>query len=316
MSTYVIRRLLLALPTFVGITLVVFAAVRFLPGDVVDQMLGDYGALSPELRQELRRQYSLDEALPQQYLEWMGRIVRGDLGTSIVSGREVVVELKTRVPATMELGVLGLLCSIGVAVPVGVISAVRQNSAVDALARSAAVIFLSVPSFWLGLLAITYGFQWFGWAPPIRFHQFWEDPVANLGIVIVPAAILGTALAATTMRLTRSTMLEVLREDYIRTARAKGLHDRVVIWRHALRNAVLPVITAIGLQVPVVIGGTVILERIFSIPGMGSYLLTSLSLRDYPVVQAIVLLSATVVIITNLVVDLSYTVLDPRVTYR
>ncbi|MDW8047788.1 MAG: ABC transporter permease [Chloroflexota bacterium] len=316
MSTYVIRRLLLAVPTFIGITIVVFGAVRFLPGDVVDQMLGDYGALSPELRQQLREQYSLNESIPKQYVEWVGRIARGDLGTSIVSGREVVSELKTRVPATVELGVLGLLCSIAVAIPVGVISAVKQDTLVDAVARSGAIIFLSVPSFWLGLLTITYGFQWFGWAPPIQFHQFWESPSENLGIVVIPAVILGTGLAATTMRLTRSTMLEVLREDYIRTARAKGLRDRAVIWRHALRNAVIPVITAIGLQIPVIIGGTVILERIFSIPGMGSYLLTSLSLRDYPVVQAIVLLSATVVLVTNLVVDLSYTLLDPRVSYK
>lgn len=316
MNAYAVQRTLLIIPTMLGVTLILSVAVRFLPGDVVDQMLGDFGAASPELRHQLEERYSLNDSMGQQYVDWLGELLSGDLGTSITSGRSVSSELQRRLPATFELGALAMLISIVVALPIGVLSAVKQNSPIDYAARSFAIILLAVPSFWLGLLAITYGFAWFGWAPPLRYSQFWEDPVSNLQILWVPALILGGVLAGSTMRMTRSTLLEILREDYVRTARAKGLRGRTVVVRHALRNAVLPVITVIGLQVPVLVGGTVILERIFSIPGMGSYLLTSLSQRDYPVVQAIVLLSAALIVVTNLVVDLSYSVVDPRIRYR
>lgn len=316
MNTYVAQRLLLIIPTMFGVTVALFMAVRFLPGDVIDQMLGDFGAASPELRQQLEERYSLNNSIPQQYVDWFGELVTGDLGTSITSGRPVTSELQRRLPATFELGLLAMLFSLVISLPIGMVSAVKQNSAIDYASRSFAILLLSVPSFWLGLLAITYGFAWFGWTPPLRYQQLWEDPAANIKIVWVPALILGGLLSGTTMRVMRSTMLDVLREDYIRTARAKGLGPRLVVLRHALRNAVLPVVTVIGLQVPVVIGGTVILERIFSIPGMGNYLLTSLSQRDYPVVQAIVLLSATFIVITNLLIDLSYSVIDPRIRYR
>jgi peptide/nickel transport system permease protein len=316
MNTYVAQRLLLILPTMFGVTVVLFMAVRFLPGDAVDQMLGDFGAASPELRRQLEERYSLNNSIPEQYADWIGELVTGDLGTSITSGRSVSSELQRRLPATFELGILAMIFSLMISLPIGIMSAVKQNSAVDYAARSFAIMLLAVPSFWLGLLAITYGFVWFGWAPPLRYAQIWEDPVTNIKILWVPALILGGLLSGTTMRIMRSTMLEVLREDYIRTARAKGLGPRLVVMRHAMRNAVLPVITVIGLQIPVVVGGTVILEKIFSIPGMGSYLLTSLSQRDYPVVQAIVLISATLIVITNLLVDLSYSIIDPRIRYR
>ncbi|MCC7364110.1 MAG: ABC transporter permease [Dehalococcoidia bacterium] len=316
MNTYVIQRLLLILPTMFGVTVVLFMAVRFLPGDAVDQMLGDFGAASPELRRQLEERYSLNNSIPQQYVDWMGELVTGDLGTSITSGRSVSSELQRRLPATFQLGLLAMAFSLMISLPIGIVSAVKQNTPIDYAARSLAIMLLSVPSFWLGLLAITYGFAWFGWTPPLRYEQIWEDPIANLQILWVPALILGGLLSGTTMRIMRSTMLEVLREDYIRTARAKGLGARLVVMRHGLRNAILPVITVIGLQVPVVVGGTVLLERIFSIPGMGSYLLTSLSQRDYPVVQAIVLISASFIILTNLLVDLSYSVIDPRIRYR
>jgi peptide/nickel transport system permease protein len=228
----------------------------------------------------------------------------------------VSAEVRRRLPATVELGALALMCSLLIALPIGILSAVKQNTFLDYLGRSFAILQLSVPSFWVGLLAITYGFIWFGWTPPLRHQQIWEDPVENLKILWVPALILGGHLAGSTMRMTRSTMLEVLREDYVRTARAKGLRGRAVVLRHGLRNAVLPVITIIGIQVPVLVGGTVILERIFSIPGMGTYLITALNSRDYPVVQAIVLFSATIVILANLLVDLSYSFIDPRIKYR
>ena len=316
MRGYLIQRLALVIPTMFGITLVLFMSVRFLPGDVVDQILGDYGAASKDTRKQLEEQYSLDKSIPQQYAEWIGDLGRGSFGTSIISGRPVGTELKQRLPRTLELGLFALLFSLVIAIPVGVLSAVRQNTVADYVARSLAIMLLAVPSFWLGLLAITYGFEWFGWTPPIRYSSFTSDPIANLKIIWVPAVILGASLSGTTMRLTRSAMLEVLREDYVRTAWAKGLGERTIIIRHVLRNALVPVITIVGLQVPVLVGGTVVLERIFSIPGMGSYLLTSLTSRDYPVVQGIVLISATVVVATNLAVDLAYSALDPRVRAR
>jgi peptide/nickel transport system permease protein len=314
-NAYVAQRFMLVIPTFLGVTIVLFMAVRFLPGDVVDQILGDFGAASPETRHQLEERYSLNDSIPQQYGAWLGDLVTGDLGTSIISGRPVSSEVRRRLPATVELGAFAMIFSLLIALPIGVISAVKQNSIIDFAGRSIAILLLSVPSFWLGLLAITYGFVWFGWAPPLRYEQIWDSPIQNLRIVWVPALILGGFLAGTTMRMTRSTMLEVMNEDYVRTARAKGLQEKAVILRHGMRNAILPVLTVIGLQVPVIVGGTVILERIFSIPGMGSYLLTSLSNRDYPVVQAIVLFSATLIILTNLLVDLSYSVIDPRIRY-
>jgi len=315
MQQYILRRVLLLLPTLFGITFVVFAAVRFLPGDAIDQMTSDFGAASPEVRKQLEEQYKLSGSIPKQYVEWLADIVRGDFGTSITTGRPVTDDLKQRVPITFELGIMALIISIVIAIPVGIISAVKQDSFWDYLARSVSIGFLAIPSFWAAMLVITYGFVWFGWTPPLNYRDLWEDPSSNLEIMIVPALILGASLSGTVMRMTRSMMLEVLRQDYTRTARAKGLAPMTVILRHALRNAILPVITIIGLQVSVVVGGTVVLERIFSIPGMGSLLLSSINVRDYPVVQGIVLLSALVVVLSNFAVDIAYTFVDPRVRY-
>ena len=309
------RRLLLLAPTLFGITLVVFAAVRFLPGDVVDQLAGSSGTVTPEFRQAIRERYSLNDSIGRQYVTWVGNTVTGDLGASILSGRSVSQDLRARLPATFQLGLMAMAVGLSIALPVGVLSAIRQDSAVDYLARTLAIGLLATPSFWIALMAITYGSIWFGWTPPLGYKQFWDDPRSNLGTVWVPALILGTHLSGTVMRLTRSTMLEVLRQDYVRTAWAKGLRERAVVARHVVRNAIIPVITVIGLQVPLLIGGTVVLERIFSIPGMGSYLITSIQQRDYPVVQAIVLISATVVIVSNLLVDLAYSLIDPRIRY-
>lgn len=316
MQRYVVRRLLLIIPTMFGITMVIFMAVRFLPGDVIAGILGeDVGAAGPEVRARLEERYSLNDSIPQQYVQWLGELVRFDFGTSIISGRSVLEDLKSRLPVTAQLGLMALLISQMIALPVGVISAIRQKTPIDYVARSFAIGLLAVPSFWLALLAIIYGFRWFGWTPPLTYHQLWDDPVANLKTLWLPAIILGGALSGTVMRLTRSTMLEVLRQDYIRTAWAKGLRERVIIVRHSLRNALIPVITVIGLQVPLVIGGTVVLESIFSIPGMGRFMLDAIQDRDYPIVQGIVLLSATMVVMTNLVVDLTYSLLDPRIRH-
>ncbi len=315
MTKYAIRRSLLVIPTLIGVTMVIFMAVRFLPGDVIDQIAGDFGAASPEFRQALLKYYSLDRSIPQQYITWMGDIARGDLGTSIISGRSVGGEVVQRLPATFQLGLMAMIIGLAIGIPVGVLASVKQDTRTDYVARSISITLLAIPHFWLALLTITYGFILFRWTPPIRYQPLWVDPISSFQTLWVPAIILSGSLGAIVMRLTRSTMLEVLRQDYVRTARAKGLAERLVLRRHAARNAMIPVVTVIGLQVPNLIGGTVILESIFSIPGMGSYLFYSIQMRDYPVVQGVVLLSAFAVIMSNLIVDLSYSLIDPRIRY-
>ncbi len=309
--------MLLLIPTLFFITVFVFMAVRFLPGDVIDLMASELedGAIDPEFRAKVAHKYNLNTAIPQQYAEWLLHIAAGDFGQSFLTDRPVFDDVRRKLPVSMQLGIMAMAFSITMAIPVGVTSAVWQDTWIDYVTRSLAILLLAVPSFWLGLMAIVYGFQFFGWVPPIQYRNIWDEPLTNLKILWVPAIILGGALAGSVMRLTRSTMLEVLRQDYVRTARAKGLHERHVIVRHALRNAALPVVTVIGLQVGLLVGGTVVLERIFSIPGMGNFLLTSLEQRDYPAVQAVVLLSAIVVVLSNLIVDLSYAIIDPRIRY-
>lgn len=316
MRTYVLRRVLLAVPTLLAITIVVFAAVRFLPGNVLDSLLGvDAPSINAETRAEMAKRYGFDQNVASQYLVWVSDLVHGNLGRSFISGRPVLADLAPRIPVTLELSMLGIIISLVISLPVGVLAAVKQNSAIDYAARSLSIASLSIPSFWLGLIVIVFGFILFHWTPPLQYTPPWQDIAANLKILWVPALILGTALSGITMRYTRTTMLETLNLDFVRTGRAKGLPEGVVVRRHALPNALIPVVTVIGLQMPLLVGGTVVLEQIFSIPGMGSYLLNSIQQRDYPVVQAIVLLTATVVVVANVIVDLTYAVLDPRIQY-
>jgi peptide/nickel transport system permease protein len=310
---YVSQRLLLAFPTLVGVSIVVFLAVRLIPGNIVDQILE--GERDPHLRQELARYYRLDESPVTAYLRWIGGVLRGDFGRSFVSRDAVGAEIRTRFPVTAELAVIALIVSIGIAVPIGIVSALRPESLADHAARSLAVALIAVPSFWLGLLVITYGFAWFNWTPPLRFQRLVDHPVENLKLVLPPALILGASLSGSVMRLTRSSVLDVIRQDYVRTAWSKGLTERQVVLRHVMRNALIPVITVIGLQVPVLLGGSVVMESLFSLPGMGTYLLRAIQQRDYPVVQAVVLLTATFVVITNITVDLAYSAIDPRIRY-
>ena len=309
--------MLLLFPTLFFVTVFVFLAVRFLPGDVIDLMASELedGIIDPEYRAKVADKFSLNTSIPQQYVTWIGDILRADFGQSFLTDRPVFEDVRRKLPVSMQLGAMAMAFSITMAIPVGVTSAVWQDTWVDYVTRSMAILLLAVPSFWLALIAIVYGFAFFGWVPPIQYRNVWDEPLTNLQILWVPAIILGGALAGSVMRLTRSTMLEVLRQDYVRTARAKGLQERHVIVRHALRNAALPVVTVVGLQVGLLVGGTVVLERIFSIPGMGNFLLTSLEQRDYPAVQAVVLLSALVVVFSNLIVDLSYALIDPRIRY-
>jgi peptide/nickel transport system permease protein len=314
MQVYLVRRLLLVIPTLLGVSIIVFALVRLLPGDAVAMLLQDYaqGADGAALRAQL----GLDRPVYVQYVEWLGAVLHGDLGTSLRSKTAIGAELANRIPVTLELGLLALLVGLLVAIPVGVLSAVRQDTRVDYLARSTAIALLAIPGFWLGTLVITLPSVWWQWTPPLRYTRLFDDPGKNLAQVIVPAVILGLALSGTLMRLTRAQMLEVLRQDFVLTAHAKGLAERAVVARHALKNALIPVLTLLGLQISVLIGGTVVLESVFALPGMGRYLLEAVQYRDYPVIQAINLLFATVIVLANLVVDLLYGWLDPRLRYQ
>lgn len=315
MGRYILRRLLLLVPTMIGVTILVFLLIRFMPGDLVQQISGENAMLTEEERQEVREELGLDKPIFQQYFIWMSEILRGDLGNSFQTKVAVTSELKNRLPVTLELGVLAILLSLCVSLPIGVLAAIRQDTMLDYIARSGAIAFLSIPSFWMGTLVVVLPSKWWGWAPPLYYKDLWVDPVDNLYMLIIPAAILGMLLSGTVMRMTRAQMLEVLRQDYVRTAWSKGLRERTVVTRHAIKNAFIPVVTIVGLQIPILVGGTVILESIFGVPGMGRYLLFSIGSLDYPVVQAIVLIIAGAVVLTNLAVDLTYAYLDPRIRY-
>jgi len=314
MHLYLAQRLSLVLPTLVGVSIVVFLLVRLLPGDAVTMLLQDYAYAKDA--DELRAKLGLDRPIYVQYVDWLGGALRGDLGTSLRSKTPVGEELLNRMPVTAELGVLAMLVALAVAIPVGVLAAVRQDTGADYVARSAAIGMLAIPSFWLGTLVITLPSVWWQWTPPLRYTRLFDDPGKNLGHVAIPAIILGLALSGSLMRLTRAQMLEVMRQDFVRTAAAKGLTERAVIFRHALKNAFIPVLTLLGLQVSILVSGTVVLESIFVLPGMGRYLLEAVQYRDYPIIQGLNLIFATVIVLSNLAVDLLYGWLDPRVRYQ
>jgi peptide/nickel transport system permease protein len=314
MHVYLARRLLLVIPTLIGVSIIVFMLVRLLPGDAVTMLLQEYNYGKDA--EELRAKLGLDRPVYVQYFEWVGGLVRGDLGTSLRSKGPVAEELVNRMPVTAELGLIAMVVGLAIALPVGIIAAVRQDTWSDYLGRSVAIGLLAIPGFWLATLVVTMPSVWWGWTPPLRYTRLLDDPLKNLGHVVIPAIILGLALSGTLMRLTRAQMLEVLRQDFVRTASAKGLNERAVVLRHALKNAFIPVLTLLGLQVSILVGGTVVLESVFVLPGMGRYLLEAVQYRDYPVIQALNLIFATVIVLANLVVDLLYGWLDPRVRYQ
>jgi peptide/nickel transport system permease protein len=318
MRAYTLRRLLALLPTLFIASLIVFITVRMIPGDVIDLMLSQNDISADKLsRDQLTEALGLDRPMLEQYLLWVSAMLfRGDLGTSLWQGTPVTEMLLARLPVTFELGLLALLVALALALPIGIYSAIRQDSTGDFFARSFAILLLAVPSFWLGTMVMVFPSIWWGWSPPIQFVPFSKDPWGNLGQMIIPSIILGCALSAITMRLTRTMMLEVLRQDFIRTAWAKGLGEKLVVARHALRNALIPVVTLIGLQAPLLIGGAVIMEQIFVIPGMGLLLLDAVSQRDYPIITGVFLIVGVAVMFINLIVDLSYGLLDPKVRYR
>ncbi|MCW5746997.1 MAG: ABC transporter permease [Alphaproteobacteria bacterium] len=318
MQAYIARRLLALIPTLFFASVIVFVTVRLIPGDIIDLMLSSNDISAGKLsRDQLEAALGLDQPMYSQYFRWIGAIlIHGDFGKSLWQNAPVAEQLLMRLPITFELGFLALLVALAVAIPIGVYSAIRQDTAGDYIARSFSILMLAVPSFWMGTMVMVFPSIWWGWSPDVKFVHFTQDPLRNLGQMAIPAVILGCALSAVTMRLTRTMMLEVLRQDYVRTAWAKGLDERLVVTRHALRNALIPVVTLIGLQAPLLIGGAVILEQIFVIPGMGLLLLEAVSQRDYPIITGVFLIVGVAVMLINLLVDLSYGVLDPKVRYR
>jgi peptide/nickel transport system permease protein len=323
---YILQRFLLTIPTVVAVTLLTFLFLRvFLPSDVIDLIIGEYGRNDPELRKTLEKELGLSGSLPKQYANWVGLnwftggdkgILQGNLGKSLHSGRSVLSELKHRVPVSFELGVWGQLTAIAAAVPLGVWAALKQDRYPDYGLRSLAILLNAVPGFWIAVLVITFGSIWFNWAPPITFKYLWEDPVQHIKIMMVPALIIGLTPSGGLLRLVRTQMLEVLRQDYIRTAHAKGLSQNTVLYKHALRNALIPVVTVVGVGLPNIIAGTVIFEQIFIIPGMGRYLVDAVNNLDYPVIQGLNLVFASLLMFSVLLVDISYAFLDPRIRYR
>ncbi|MFQ5879662.1 MAG: ABC transporter permease [Dehalococcoidia bacterium] len=314
MTKYIIRRLLLLIPTLLILTLALSAGIRFLlPGDVVDILIGEGGYEEID-RPRLEKLVGIDKSWPQQYGEWVGGILtRFDFGDSLKSGRAITDELRVRLPITLEFSALAMFFSLLISIPVGIISAVKQDTPIDYLTRSFAIGALAIPGFWLATLVVVWPSKWGWYTPPLTYVGIQEDPWANIKLLWVPALLLGVFFAGSQMRMTRSMMLEVLRQDYIRTAWAKGLRERVVVMRHALKNALIPVVTIVGLQIPVLIGGAVVFETIFVIPGIGRFLLQAINDRDWTALQSINLVLAAIVLFSNLVVDLFYTYLDPRI---
>jgi peptide/nickel transport system permease protein len=329
MLAYTTRRLLLLIPTLLMVTILVFLSVRFIPGDVIDLMVSQMsgsGAVSTNLNVKgLKAAMGLDAPIYVQYGRWLGvvpqktgglhGVLEGDLGKSLWKNRSVTSLITARLPISLELGLIALITALISSIPVGVYSAMRQDTWGDYLGRTISILFISVPSFWIATVIMVYPAIWWGWSPPMKYIPFTKDIMGNLGQFLLPGFIMGMTMGGTLMRMTRTMMLEVLRQDYIRTAWAKGLTERTVILRHALRNAFIPVVTVIGVMIPMLVGGTIVIEQIFVLPGIGLLTFESLNLRDYPVISGVNLFLAVVVLAVNLLVDLTYAWLDPRVKY-
>lgn len=313
MYRYILRRVVLLIPTLFLVTLLVFSIIRLLPGNIVVLMMSEQGYASD--RAQLERLLGLDQPFYIQYFTYMSRALRGDLGESFWTKEPVREEIVRRLPVSVELALLSVFFGLLIGLPAGIVSALKRDRWVDYAFRSLAVGGLSIPGFWLATVIIVLASITWNWVPPMRFTPFLRDPLANLAQFILPSLLLGIALSASLMRMTRSMVLEILREDYVRTARAKGLREARVVTRHVLKNAMIPVVTIMGLQFAALIGGTVIMESIFVLPGMGRFLLDAITWRDYPVIQGINLCLATGVILMNLTIDLVYACLDPRIRY-
>jgi peptide/nickel transport system permease protein len=313
MLQYTIRRLLLMVPVLLVVTLMVFSLMLLLPGDPAMALLGEN--LDPEAYVTVRKALGLDQPVPVQYVRWLSRTLQGDLGRSLHTREPVLTAIGEHLPRTLYLTLAAMVVSLTIAVPAGVIAALKRNSALDTAATIAAMVGVAVPNFWLGVMCILFFSVMLGWLPVSGYVSLLEDPWASLQHMVLPALTLGTAIAAEVTRMTRSSLLEVLDREYIMTARAKGLGERVVILVHALKNALIPVVTIVGLQMGRLFGGAVVTESIFAVPGLGTLLVTGIFSRDFPIVQAVVLVMALAVLSCNLIVDLLYSWLDPRIRY-
>ncbi|QPC80644.1 ABC transporter permease [Phototrophicus methaneseepsis] len=317
MTRYLVQRFISLIPMLVGVSILVFIAIRLVPGDLITAQLGtEAGMLSDAQRASLEAYYGLDKPPVEQYFSWMSDVLRGDLGLSVRQGQPVLSLIFDRFPVTLELAILSVIIALLIGIPLGILSAIYRNSVLDIFARVFAMIGLSVPNFLLGTLVIYVLSVYFGILPTSgNYVEFYEDPSLNLQQIIFPALTLGTSFAASVMRMTRSSMLEVLSEDYIRTARSKGLWESVIIRRHALKNAMIPVVTLVGIEFGYLLGGTFIVEQIFAIPGIGRLTINAITQRDYALVQGVTLFIAVNFVVINLLIDVLYTVIDPRVSY-
>ncbi len=330
MRSYIIRRVTLIIPTLILVTILTFLMVRFVPGSVLDMMISDQQTASgtdiETLKKNLEASLGLDVPVYTQYGRWVGilpqkeggfhGVLQGDLGSSLWTKRDIVTEIVSRIPISVELGIIAIITGMLVAFPIGIYSAIRQDTIGDYIGRSFAIMCIAVPGFWIGTLVFVLPSIWWGWSPPVEYIPITKNFGSNFMQFLIPGIIMGTAMAGGTMRMTRTMMLEVLRQDYIRTAWSKGLKERAVILRHALKNAMIPVITVVGGQVPILIGGSVIMEQIFVLPGIGRYMLDAIGQRDYSIISGVNLMMATVLLVVILLVDLSYAWLDPRIRYR
>ena len=332
MRAYIIRRLLLIIPSLFILTILVFLVVRFLPGDIIDVMMDRMEEqYTEEDREWLLELMGLDVPVHVQYGRWIGvlptpdpitkeshfsGLLQGTLGATLEGGWTVEERMFGRMPLTVQLGIMALVIGLSIAFPVGIYSAIRQDTAADYVGRTAAVIGMATPNFWLGIMVMTFPAIWWGWSPPMQWVPFTEDPLGSIRVLIIPSLILGTAMSAGLMRLTRTMMLEVLRQDYIRTAWSKGLNERAVVLRHSIKNASIPIVTMIGTPLGLLVGGSVIIENIFNLPGLGQLYLLALTDRDYAVISGINLFFSGILMLNILLTDLIYPFLDPRVTYR
>jgi peptide/nickel transport system permease protein len=317
MRTYILKRLLLIVPTLLGAATLVFLIMRVIPGDVALLILGgDQGQIDQKQLDAMRQQLGLDQPLVVQFGTWLWGVLRFDFGKSLWTGQPVVEELLIRLPLSLELALLATMVSVIISIPLGMLAAVRQDTWVDYVVRVVSIGGLAIPGFWVGILCILFLVIFFGWGPPLEFTPPWVNPWLNFQMMVWPVVTVGYRYAAVTTRMTRSTVLEVLREDYIRTAWAKGLRERVVVLRHALKNSMLPVITLVGTEFAFLIGGLVVTETVFTLNGVGRFVVDAVAHRDYPVVQALIFLTAFSFVIVNLLVDLTYAWFDPRIRYQ
>lgn len=314
MGSYIIRRLLALIPVLIGISLCIFLILQLIPGDVISGLLGIEE--NPELRAQLEKKFGLDQPLYKQYWDWISKVLKGDFGRSFRTDKEIFPEIMSRFKITAQLTFMAAFISCLIGIPLGILSALKRNTFTDGIVRVIALLGVSVPSFASATLLILFLSLGFGYYSPVGYVSFFENASVNIEIMILPALILGTSMSGSIMRMTRSSVLEVLKQDFIKTIRAKGAAEKVVIFKHALKNGLIPIITLVGMQIGSLLGGAVVAEQIFSIPGLGLMTLTAINQRDYPVVQGCVLFIAFIYVMVNLIVDILYTYVDPRITYK